>query len=123
MVSREEKLEIIRHSTSHVMAEAVQSIFPDAKFGIGPAIQDGFYYDFDLPRSLSPEDLPAIEKKMAEIIAANEPFIRKEVTKEEARKLFATQPYKLELLDEIPDQRVTVYQQLTMSPAIPAIIA
>ncbi len=107
----EDKLEIMRHSTSHVLAEAVQSIFPDAKFGIGPAIQNGFYYDFDLPRSLSPEDLPAIEKKMAEIIAADKPFIRNEVTKTEARRLFANQPYKLELLDEIPDERVTVYQQ------------
>jgi threonyl-tRNA synthetase len=93
------------------MAEAVLSIFPDAKFGIGPAIEDGFYYDFDLPRSLNPDDLPLIEHKMGEIIASNKPFTRKESTKEEARQLFTPQPYKLELLDEIPDDEVSLYQQ------------
>jgi threonyl-tRNA synthetase len=106
-----EKLETMRHSAAHVMAEAVQSIFPDAKFGIGPAIEDGFYYDFDLPRSLTPDDLPLIEAKMREIIASNLPFIRQEVTKEEARSLFAAQPYKLELIDEIHDEKVGVYRQ------------
>ena len=106
-----EKLETMRHSAAHVLAEAVQSIFPDAKFGIGPAIEDGFYYDFDLPRSLTPDDLPLIEAKMGEIIAANLPFIRQEVTKEEARSLFAAQPYKLELIEEIPDKKVSLYRQ------------
>jgi threonyl-tRNA synthetase len=106
-----EKLETMRHSAAHVMAEAVQSIFPDAKFGIGPAIEDGFYYDFNLPRSLTPDDLPLIEAKMREIIASNLPFIRQEVTKEEARSLFAAQPYKLELIDEIHDEKVGVYRQ------------
>ena len=101
----------MRHSASHVMAEAVQSIFPDAKFGIGPAIEAGFYYDFDLPRPLSPDDLSLIENKMREIIAANGPFTRKEVTKEEARRLFAAQPYKLELIDELPNEKVSIYQQ------------
>jgi len=105
------QLEIVRHSTAHVMAEAVLSMFPDAKFGIGPAIEDGFYYDFALPRSLSPDDLPVIEDKMAEIIKANLPFIRQEVTKEEAKKLFADQPYKLELIKEIPEEKVSVYRQ------------
>ncbi len=109
--TEEEKLETMRHSASHVMAEAVQSIFPDAKFGIGPAIEDGFYYDFDLPRPLNPDDLPLIENKMKEIIASNLPFTRKDVTKEKARKLFATQPYKLELIDELPDEKVSIYQQ------------
>jgi threonyl-tRNA synthetase len=103
----------MRHSASNVMAEAVLSIFPDAKFGIGPAIEDGFYYDFDLPRSLTPDDLPVIEKKMSEIIAADLPFTHQEVTREEAKKLFATQPYKLELIDEIPDEKVGIYQQGT----------
>jgi threonyl-tRNA synthetase len=107
----EEKLEIMRHSTAHVMAEAVQSIFPDAKFGIGPAIENGFYYDFDLPRRLTSDDLPLIEAKMREIIASNVPFIRKEVTKEEAKRLFAAQSYKLELIDELPDAKVTLYRQ------------
>ncbi|MDP3880541.1 MAG: threonine--tRNA ligase [Dehalococcoidales bacterium] len=101
----------MRHSTAHVMAEAVQSIFPEAKFGIGPAIENGFYYDFDLPRSLTPEDLPAIEARMAETVAADVPFSREELTKEEARRLFSGQPYKLELLNEIPDEKVSVYRQ------------
>ncbi len=108
---KEAKLETMRHSASHIMAEAVLSIFPDAKFGIGPAIADGFYYDFDLPRTLTPDDLPLIENKMKEIISSNLPFTRKEVTREEARRLFATQPYKLELIDELPDEKVSVYQQ------------
>jgi len=107
----DKKLEIMRHSAAHVIAEVVQSIFPDAKFGIGPAIENGFYYDFDLPRSLTPEDLPVIEAKMAEIIASNLPFSREVVTKEEARRLFAAQPYKLELIDELPDEEVSVYRQ------------
>jgi len=93
------------------MAEGVQSIFPEAKFGIGPAIENGFYYDFDLPRSLTPDDLPLIEAKMGEIIASNVPFVSQQVTKEEARQLFAAQPYKLELIDEIPDERVSLYRQ------------
>ena len=109
--TKEDKLEIMRHSASHVMAEAVQSFFPDAKFAIGPAIEDGFYYDFDLPRPLNPDDLPLIENKMKEIIAANGSFTRKEVTKEEARRLFAAQPYKLELIDELPDVKVSLYEQ------------
>ena len=93
------------------MAEAVQSVFPDARFGIGPSIENGFYYDFDLPRSLNPDDLPVIENKMSEIIASNLSFTRKEVSKEEARQLFASQPYKLELIDDIPDETVSLYQQ------------
>jgi len=105
------KLEILRHSAAHVMAEAVQSIFPGAKFGIGPAIENGFYYDFDLSRSLTADDLPLIEAKMNEIIASDVPFVRQEVTKEEARRLFAAQPYKLELIEEIPDEKVSLYQQ------------
>ncbi len=101
----------MRHSASHVMAEAVLSIFPDAKFAIGPAIEDGFYYDFDLPRPLTPEDLPAIENKMGEIVKANLPFKHKEITKKEAKKLFARQQYKLELIEEIADDKVGIYEQ------------
>ncbi len=108
---KDEELEVMRHSAAHVMAEAVQSIFPDAKFGIGPAIESGFYYDFGLPRSLTPDDLPLIETKMGEIITANVPFVREEVTKEEAKRLFAAQPYKLELIDEIPEAKVSLYRQ------------
>jgi len=106
-----QKLETMRHSASHVLAEAVLSLFPDAKFGIGPATRDGFYYDFDLPRPLTPDDLPIIESKMREIIAADLPFSREEVAKEKARALFAAQPYKLELIDEIPDEKVGLYRQ------------
>ncbi len=106
-----EKLERLRHSAAHVMAEAVLSLFPEARFGIGPAIENGFYYDFDLSRRLTPDDLPVIEAKMSELIAADQPFIREEVSKEEARKLFSSQPYKLELIDEIPEERVSLYRQ------------
>jgi len=104
-------LERMRHSASHVMAEAVQEIIPGAKLGIGPAIDTGFYYDFDLPRSLTAEDLKAIEERMAEIIKGRYPFQRTEVTREEALKLFADQPYKLELIRELPEGEViSVYK-------------
>ncbi len=104
-------LETIRHSASHVMAEAVLQLFPDARFGIGPAIDEGFYYDFDLPRSLTPDDLPAVEDTMRKIVAQNLPFIRREVTKAEASEIFADQPYKLELLQDLEEGSVTVYTQ------------
>ncbi|AAW39977.1 threonine--tRNA ligase [Dehalococcoides mccartyi] len=104
-------LEIMRHSAAHIMAEAVLSMFPEAKLGIGPAIDTGFYYDFDLPRTLTPEDLPEIETRMNQLVKANLPFRREEMSKDEARKLFADQPYKLELLDDIPDEIVSVYRQ------------
>ncbi len=107
----EEKLETMRHSAAHVMAEAVSSIFPEARFGIGPAIADGFYYDFELPRPLTPDDLPVITARMDEIIAQNLTFIREEITKEEARQRFADQPYKLELINEIPEDKVSLYRQ------------
>jgi len=89
----------IRHSTAHVMAEAVLHAFPTAKIAIGPAIDEGFYYDFGLPRPLTPEDLEGIEKRMKEIIQKNVPFIREELSAEDARKLFADQDYKLELIE------------------------
>ena len=110
-VADSDKLETMRHSASHVLAEAVQSIFPDARFGIGPATRDGFYYDFELPRSLTTDDLPIIEARMKDIIAANLPFTREDVPKEEARSLFAAQPYKLELIEEIADEKVGLYRQ------------
>lgn len=91
----------IRHSCAHIMAQAVLEMFPEGKLGIGPPIEDGFYYDFDLPRPLKPEDLERIEARMREIIAGNHPFIRREVTPEEARALFKDQPYKLELIEDI----------------------
>ncbi len=89
----------IRHSCAHVMAEAVLDKFPEAKIAIGPAIADGFYYDFDLPRALTPEDLEDIESRMKQIIRGNHPFEYKEVSAEEAKQIFADQPYKLELIE------------------------
>ncbi len=110
-MNREERLERMRHSAAHIMAEAVQSLFPGARLGIGPAIESGFYYDFELPRSLTQDDLPIIGSKMKEIIDADLPFVREEISKEKACLLFATQPYKLELIDELPDTTVTIYKQ------------
>ena len=89
----------IRHSTAHIMAEAVLERFPGANIAIGPAIDDGFYYDFALPRPITPEDLPEIEKRMREIIRGKHPFVRHEVSADEARKIFANQTFKQELID------------------------
>ena len=105
------RLEAMRHSCAHVMAQAVGEMFPEARFGIGPNIEDGFYYDFDLPRPLKPEDLPEIEKRMAEIVARDLPIVREEIGKEGARRLFAQQPYKLELIEELPDGTLSTYRQ------------
>jgi threonyl-tRNA synthetase len=88
----------IRHSAAHVMAQAVTEMFPEAKYTIGPPVEDGFYYDFDLPRSLTPEDLEAIEKRMRQIFAGDHRFNRKVVSADEARQIFKDQPYKLELI-------------------------
>ncbi len=88
----------IRHSSAHIMAQAVLELFPDGKVAIGPPIEDGFYYDFDLPRPLTPDDLAAVEKRMRQIIAGNFPFTRREVSAEEARQVFKDQPFKLELI-------------------------
>lgn len=109
-------LEKIRHSMAHVMAEAVTQIFPEARLAIGPAIDDGFYYDFDLPRALSPEDLDDISEKMKEIIDGEHDFVREIVSKQDAKKIFKDQPYKLELLAEIPDdEEVSLYRQHSFS--------
>ena len=108
---KDDSLETMRHSASHILAEAVLDMFPDARFGIGPATQDGFYYDFDLPRPLTPDDLPVIEAKMKELVAADLPFTRQELSKKDARSLFAKQPYKLELIEEIADEKVGAYRQ------------
>jgi len=106
-----QKLETMRHSASHIMAEAVQSLFPEAKFGIGPAIEDGFYYDFDLPRPITMDDLPAIEARMREIISSNLPFESEEISPKEAAKLFSGQPYKIELINDLGEEEVTIYRQ------------
>jgi threonyl-tRNA synthetase len=105
------ELDILRHSAAHVMAEAVKEIFPDAKLGIGPAIENGFYYDFDLPRPLTPDDLAKITEKMKESIKERKPFVCEEVSREEARRLFQGQPYKLELIEELPEgEKITIYR-------------
>ncbi len=107
-----QNLEVLRHSASHIMASAVVELFPGTKLGIGPAIEDGFYYDFDIPGyKLTIDDLPKIEQKMLEIINNNYPFVQQIVSKEEARKLFTAlgEKYKLELLDEIQEEKVSLY--------------
>nr|HID14371.1 threonine--tRNA ligase [Anaerolineae bacterium] len=91
----------LRHSAAHVMAQAVLEKFPEGKIAIGPPIENGFYYDFDLPRSLTPQDLEEIEARMREIIAEGHAFVYQEISEEEARRIFAAQPYKLELIDDI----------------------
>ena len=106
------KLARMRHSTAHLMAEAVQELFPEAKFGIGPAIANGFYYDFDLPRPLTPDDLKDIEKRMIKHKNKNEVFERKEISREEAMEIFKDNPYKLELIANFPEGEViSTYQQ------------
>ncbi|MEU9449477.1 threonine--tRNA ligase [Streptomyces sp. NPDC048277] len=97
-ISSEDGLNILRHSTAHVMAQAVQEIFPEAKLGIGPPVKDGFYYDFDVAKPFTPEDLKAVEKKMQEIQKRGQKFSRRVVTDEAAREELANEPYKLELI-------------------------
>jgi len=116
LVTREDPraLELIRHDLAHVLAEAVQTLWPGTRTAIGPAIEHGFYYDFERDTPFTPEDLPVIEKKMRQIIAARTPFTREEWTREEARQHFeaAGEGYKLALLDAIPEgETVTIYRQ------------
>ncbi|HYA26544.1 MAG TPA: threonine--tRNA ligase [Thermodesulfovibrionales bacterium] len=119
--------EIYRHSTSHIMAHAVKTLFPKAKLAIGPATVEGFYYDFDLDRPLTPEDIEHIEKKMGEIINENRPFNRRVISKTEAERFFkdAGEEYKVELLKEITDESVSVYEEggfmdLCRGPHVPS---
>lgn len=111
-IEQKERLETIRHSTSHVMAEAVLKLFPGSKVAIGPSIENGFYYDFELTRPITQEDLPVIEKEMRKILSSNKEFQRKELSREEAKAMFADQPYKLELIDGLPeDATISIYNQ------------
>ena len=112
-LSSEQGMEVLRHSTSHIMAQAVQSLFPGAKVTIGPAIREGFYYDFDVDRGFSPEDFARIEAKMKEIVDRDLPIVRRPVSREEAIRIFRErgEPYKVELIEELPDNQVTLYQQ------------
>ncbi|BER92337.1 MAG: threonyl-tRNA synthetase [Candidatus Atribacteria bacterium] len=115
------------HSTAHIMAQAVKRLYPEAKLGVGPAIEEGFYYDFDIPGGIEETALKAIEKEMKKIIKENLPFVRKEVSKKEARDIFEKrgEKYKLEILEEIPEQRVSIYQNgefvdLCRGPHVPS---
>jgi len=103
-------VEILRHSTAHIMAAAVKELFPKAMITIGPAIENGFYYDFDVETPFTPEDLVRIEERMREIVKADLPFVRDEATKDQARALFPGEPYKEELLADIPDATVSLYR-------------
>ncbi len=109
----EEGKEIYRHSSAHLMAQAVKALFPSAKMTIGPAIEDGFYYDFDFERPFTPEDLQKIEQKIQEIIKRNLPVHRMELSREEAIKLFSDrgEPYKVELIEEIDTPPISAYSQ------------
>lgn len=128
-ISSEEGLRILRHSTSHVMAQAVQEIFPGVKVSIGPSIEEGFYYDFDYSEAFTLADLEKIEKRMQEIVEADLPFIRRDVTREEAVKIFSEkgEPYKVELLNDLPADVTTVslysqgdYVDLCRGPHLPS---
>jgi len=104
------KLETLHHSLAHILAYAIQELYPETKFGIGPAIENGFYYDFDLKRSLAPEDLPKIEEKMREIIKRNFPFKKKKLHRSDLCRLFKGQPYKLELINELKEEKLSIYE-------------
>ena len=103
-------VELLRHSTAHVMAAALVDLYGDVKFGVGPAVENGFYYDVKLGRTLSSDDFDAIEQRMSEIIEAAEPFERRVVARDEALEMFANQPFKVELISELPeDETITTY--------------
>lgn len=110
----EQGMEVYRHSTAHLMAQAIKRLYPDVKLGIGPVIEDGFYYDLDLPVRLTPEDLPKIEKEMEKIIKEDHPIVRKVVSREEAIAIYEKvgDPLKLELIRDLPEDAViTIYEQ------------
>jgi threonyl-tRNA synthetase len=124
----EEGLETYRHSSAHIMAEAVGELFPDVKFGIGPVIKDGFYYDFDTEHVFTPEDLEKIESKIAEIVKRNTPFVRKVLIREEALEYFGNlgEKYKVELIQDLPaGEEISIYEQggfldLCRGPHVPS---
>ena len=102
----------LRHSASHVMAHAVRNLFPGVKIAIGPAIEDGFYYDFDVPHPFAPEDLEKITAEMKRIVKTRAEFVRREVTRDEALAMFKDEPYKLELIRDLPEgEAISVYTE------------
>ncbi|HIN51207.1 MAG TPA: threonine--tRNA ligase [Gemmatimonadetes bacterium] len=121
-----ESLVVLRHSAAHILATAVRELRPGAGIGFGPAIDDGFYYDFEVDKPFTPEDLEEFEKKMAEVAAADQPFTRRRVSKDEARELFSDDPLKLERLEEFDaDEVITVYENggfldLCKGPHVPS---
>jgi len=121
-----EAAEVLRHSAAHILATAVRQVRPDAKIGFGPAIEDGFYYDFEVDRPFTPEELEEIERRMQDVVKANDPFERQVVSKEEARRLFADDPLKLERLEELgDDETISVYRNgpfldLCRGPHVPS---
>lgn len=105
-------LHALRHSTAHVMAHAVKNLYPNALVAIGPSIEEGFYYDFDVDQPFTPEDLDKITAEMANVIKAANPFVRKEITRDEALALFADEPYKIELINDLPeDEVISIYEE------------
>ena len=120
-----EALHIMRHSCAHIMAEAVQELYPGTQIAFGPATDDGYFYDFELPSNISSDDFGAIEKKMAEIVKADEPFVREVVSLDEAKKIFADQRFKLEHIDDLTDQEISIYRHgsfvdLCAGPHVPS---
>jgi threonyl-tRNA synthetase len=124
-------LHVLRHSAAHVMAQAVCDLFPGARYAIGPAIENGFYYDFELPEHLTPGDLNRIEQRMRKIVKQNQPFVREEVARDEALERFADQPFKIEIIRALDDgeveagETVTIYrngdwQDLCLGPHVPS---
>ncbi|HUX19972.1 MAG TPA: threonine--tRNA ligase, partial [Spirochaetia bacterium] len=112
----DDKLFRIRHSTAHVMAEAVLEIFPEAKLAIGPPIENGFYYDFDLPRTLNEADLEDIQERMKRIMNEDHSFEKKVISREDAQDLFHDQPYKIELIKDLPEgEEISTYHQDTFT--------
>ena len=110
----DEHLQTVRHSCAHVMAEAILKLYPGTKIAIGPAIENGFYYDFEFPTEtkFTETDFATVEKEMRRILAGNHEFVRKEISKEEALKLFADQPYKIELINDLPEgETISTYEQ------------
>ncbi len=121
-----DSLYVLRHSAAHVLATAVRSLWPDAGIGFGPPIAEGFYYDFDVEQPFTPDDLERIEAQMAKVVAADDAFARQEVERDEARQLFSDDPYKLERLEEIPeDDVISIYRDgafldLCRGPHVPS---
>ncbi len=106
-----EAFAVLNHSTAHLMAEAIKNLYPNAKFGVGPNIENGFYYDVDVEPLITEEDLPRIEKEMKRIVSKGDTIIRKEVSKQEALKIFGNDPYKTELINDLEDGTISLYSQ------------